>query len=197
MPSSQVAAQALSAAGRCLRGWVALGSMPLVMLVCSCDESLPTRIVPQNNLAITDVLISQQTGAAGIEVLTAFFVKNTYEETFSGTVEVTGSIHIWWKERPHIEVNLPIRQHLYLRLDPGERHQIEKRWHLQTDDDRYVLDLLDFSGNDVRHGVRYARPADFLLEIRLTVFEETGLLTSGPHEFVLQGWKLVPPLIGP
>lgn len=178
-------------------GGVAMWAMALSVLVSACDESLPTRIVPQNNLAITGVLISQQTGPAGIQVLTAFFVENTYEETFSGPVEITGNIRIWWKQRPHIEANLPIRQRLSLRLDPGEKHQIEKRWLLQTDDDRYVLDLLDFSGNDVRHGVRYARPADFLVDIGLTVFEETGLLTSGPHEFVLQGWKLVPPLIGP
>lgn len=175
--------------------WVSGGALLLCVLVSSCDESLPTRIVPQNDLEIARVLIAQQTGPAGIQVLSAFYVENMYDETFSGMVNAKGNVRIWWKRRPGFEANLPVRENTQLRLDPGERHAFEVRWLLRADDGRYLLDHLDFSGNDVRYGVRYARPEDFLLEISVTVFEETGLLTSGPHEFTLQGWELEGPPI--
>ncbi len=63
-------------------------------------------------------------------------------------------------------------------------------WLLTTDDDRNVLDLLLFSSDDVRFGVAYARPETFVASLRMTVFRETGLLSSGPRQFTLQGWRL-------
>ena len=76
-------------------------------------------------------------------------------------------------------------------LDPGEGYFINSAWLLQTDDGRNVFDLLDFSKNDVRDGIRYAEPEVFFVEVQVTLFKEVGLLRSGPHEFVLQGWKMV------
>lgn len=49
--------------------------------------------------------------------------------------------------------------------------------------------MLDFSKNDVRSGIQYAEPKVFLLEVQVTLFKEVGLLRSGPHEFILQGWR--------
>ena len=99
--------------------WVSGGALLLCVLVSSCDESLPTRIVPQNDLEIARVLIAQQTGPAGIQVLSAFYVENMYDETFSGMVNAKGNVRIWWKRRPGFEANLPVRENTQLRLDPG------------------------------------------------------------------------------
>jgi hypothetical protein len=119
-------------------------------------------------------------------------VENVYEETFEGDVGVGGTIHIWWRDRPEVEATLSLDRQAHLLLDPGERYYIEANWYLTADDGRYVLSLLDFSGMDIRYGVHYARPEVFVLEVKVTLFEETGLLTSGPHEFLLEGWKLAP-----
>ena len=164
----------------------------LCFLLSSCDESLPTRIVPQNILGIENVIINQGTGPAGIHVSIAVGVQNVYEETFYDVVDITGNIHIWQKQNPSIEANLPISQHAKLQLKPGEKHFIYNFWLLETDDGQDIIELLDFSGNDARFGILYARPELFILEVKVTFFKETGLLTSGPHEFTLQGWKPVP-----
>jgi len=171
--------------------------IPLCFLLPSCDESLPTRIEPQNTLEIGNVLINQGTGPAGIFMSISIKVQNSYEETFDGAVDVKGNIRIWWKQRPEIEANLPISRHIDLQLDPGESYFIDESWFLETDDGKYVLELLDFSQHDIRYDVLYARPEVFVLEVKVTLFKETGLLTSGPHEFTLQGWKLAPERLQP
>ncbi|MFH1569041.1 MAG: hypothetical protein ABIL09_13680 [Gemmatimonadota bacterium] len=174
-------------------GWLAL----LWIAASACSESLPTRLVPQAPLEISRVLIGQGTGPAGIEVSITAEVRNTYEETFDGDVDILGNARIWWVGRPEIEANLPVRQTTHLRLDPSQRHILRWVWHLQTDDGRNVMSLLDFSGHDERYGVLYARPETFALEVAVTVFRETGLLRSGPHEFALEGWKLAGESDGP
>ncbi len=174
--------------------WLLSGFLlPVILslgLLPGCSESLPTRIVPQDTLSIAYVFIGQGTNAGGIHVSIAINVENVYEETFIGTVDVTGNIRISWPRHPDVVVNLPIRRRQTdLHLDPSDAYIVDALWFLRTDDGRSVMDLLDFSSNDVRHGVQYAEPETFLFEVTMTLFEETGLLTSGPHEFVLEGWK--------
>ena len=163
----------------------------LIWMAFACEESLPTRITPLNTLKIVDVLISQGTGDWGIEVAIVILVENVYHETFSGVTNMNGNVRIWWKRKPEVIANLPIERYDYLRLDPGERLLIETRWFLWTDDDQYIIDLLDYSNNDVRYDIIYARPEVFGLEVKLTLFGETGLLVSEPYDFTLRGWKPV------
>ncbi len=168
------------------------GAIPLLgILFSSCDESLPSRLEPQGTLAIVNVAATQGAGPGGIHVTISVDVRNVYEETFAGLLNVRGNIHIWWKRHPEIEANIPVSHRANLLLDPGERHFITERWFLMTDDRRDVLDLLNFSNGDIRFGVAYANPELFVVEVKVTLFEETGLLTSGPHEFTLQGWRTV------
>jgi hypothetical protein len=140
--------------------WIWLGKlryafslMSLAAVISSCDEALPARIEPQGALEISHVSANQGTGPGGIHITIAVDVQNTYEETFAGRVNVKGNIHIWWKRRPHIEANVPINHRANLFLDPGERHFITERWLLMTDDREDVLEMLDYSGGDVRYGV--------------------------------------------
>jgi hypothetical protein len=165
--------------------------LAVLLLACACDESLPLRIEPDSALEIDNVTIGQGTGGGGIHVSVAISVRNTYEETFDGLVNVRGEIRIDWPGHEDVSATVPVSEERYLHLEPGERYYISRRWHLNTDDGRHMMSLLDFSANDLRYGVLYARPEVLALDVRLTLFEQTGLLTSGPHEFALEGWLLV------
>lgn len=160
-------------------------------LATGCAESLPTRIVPESPLVISDVLISQGTDAAGVQVSVSAVVRNDFDETFDGDVDITGELHIWWPRRPDVQAHVPLRVQDRLHLAPGQTYRVEQVWLLNTDDGRDVLDLLVFSGADVRFGVAYARPETFVANLRMTIFRETGLLSTGPQEFILEGWRVV------
>lgn len=162
----------------------------LALAAAGCGESLPARIQPQDALTIQKVIIGQGAGAAGIQVSVTAAVVNAYEETFEGLVDLRGNVRIWWPRHPDVTATLPLRGQQYLTLEPEQRYLVGTRWYLGLDDGRNMMSLLDFTGNDVRHGVQYARPETLMLEIEMTVFEATGLLRSGPHEFVLEGWRL-------
>lgn len=165
--------------------------MTVLLLAAGCGESLPTRIVPEGALAVDRVLIGQGTGDLGIEITVDAFVRNNYDETFEGRIELRGEAHIWWKNRPEIEATLPVEYSQEVRLNPGQTFRVEWVWFMQTDDGTEVLPLLNYSDGDVRFGIIYARPETFVCEVRMTAFEETGLLTWGPQEFTLTGWRWV------
>lgn len=175
---------------RLRRAVVVTMSMAAWLTLSACAETLPSRIVPDSPLVISDVLISQGTGDFGIQVTVTTIVRNDFEETFDGVVDITGELHIWWERKPDVEAHIPLQVRDQIRLGPGQTYSIEQVWLLTTDDDRNVLDLLLFSSDDVRFGVAYARPETFVASLRMTVFRETGLLSSGPRQFTLQGWRL-------
>lgn len=160
-------------------------------LLCGCAESLPSRIVPESPLVIEDVFIGQGTGDSGIQVVVSIIVRNDFGETFDGVVDISGELHVWWARRPDVEAHVPLQLRDQIRLAPGGTYRIEQSWLLDTDDGRDVLDLLVFSGADVRFGVAYAQPETFIADLRMTVFRETGLLSTGPQEFILRGWRVL------
>ena len=170
---------------------IMVGLIMVCLVLSSCAEQLPSRIVPESPLVISDVFISQGTGDNGIQVTVSARVRNDFEETFEGMVDITGELHIWWLRRPDVEAHVPVQIRDQIRLAPGQTFRVEQVWLLTTDDGRDVLDLLEFSGADVRFGVVYAQPETFAASLRLTVFQETGLLTKGPQEFTLQGWRVI------
>lgn len=175
----------------------------LVLLFFSCDETLPPRMVPQNTLEITEIIVNQEGGDAGIFVAIKVVGVNRYGETFHDTVKVKGNVHIWWAKKPKIEANVPLSNRHFkdptrisgnvLTLDPGEEFHLETFWYLYTDDGKIIIDMLDFSNSPVVDGIVTAAPEKFVLEVQLVLFEETGLLQSKPHEFIIQGWKRIEP----
>jgi len=158
--------------------------------LASCGESLPARIEPEGALEIVDLYAGQSTDAGGFRVAVTIVVENAYEETFSGLVDVVGNLRFQWVEHPEIEANVPVRKIEHLRLDPGERWSIVQNWNLVGDEGEQILALLNWSDNDIRNGVHYARPEHFVLDVTLTLFKETGLLTAEPLPFSIQIWKL-------
>lgn len=174
----------------------------LILFFLSCEESLPLRITPQNTLEITKIIANQEANG-GIFIAIYVCGENKYVDTFEDTVNVSGNIHIWWARKPEIEAHVPLNnthfieptriQSNILTLDPGEKFHLETKWYLYTDDRISILDLLDFSNSPVIDGIVTAQPEKFILQVQLTLFQETGLLRSQPHEFFITGWKVVTP----
>ena len=172
----------------------------LLLFFLSCEESLPPRIVPQNSLEITEIIANQEANGGGIFMAIKVIGVNRYADTFQDTVKVNGNIHIWWVRKPEIEANVPLDNRHFkdptrisgsvLTLDPGEEFHLETLWYLKADDGKNIIDLLDFSNSPVIDGIVTAAPEKFVLEVQLTLFNETGLLRSKPHEFIITGWKV-------
>jgi hypothetical protein len=167
-------------------------SLAAWLALAGCSESLPPRFVPEGPLEISNVLIGQGTSKAGDPIISvSTTVRNAYDETFDGTIDLTAEVRFWWPRRPDVEAHVPLQLSDHIQLGPGATYRVEQTWFLTTDDGRDILDLLTYFDDDIRFGIAYAQPETFVAEVRLTVFEETGLITSGPHEFVLEGWRPV------
>lgn len=168
-----------------------VGALALALALAGCHESLPPRIQPEAPLRIVEVLTGQGTGMAGLHVAITVVVANAYEETLDAPVQITGSFLTRWPGHRQVTATVPVAEQRHLHLAPGDRYVLGRHWHLDTDDGRNLLAMLDFATGDIRHGVLYARPEQLELEVQLTLFQQTGLLQSGPHPFVLQGWRQV------
>ena len=175
----------------------------LLLLVLSCDESLPPRIAPENTLQIVDIWASQMADAAGIFVKFLIIGENLYEETFDADVNVNGELYIKWKRKPEKIATIHLNNTLFaeptriegrtLTLDPGEQFYISVSWYLNTDDGENIIDLLDFSDNNIQGNIATAKPEVFEYETKVIVFDQIGLLISDGYEFTLEGWKMVDP----
>ena len=171
------------------------------VFVFSCDESLPPRIVPQNTLVISNIYISQGTDIRGIHISMLIEGENIYEDNFQDTVNVTGNIKIWWLRNPEISAKVKLNnfnfveptriQGRVLTIDPNEKFYLEAKWYLDTDSDKYLIDLLDFTNNDIEGEITTAKPEKFAVKAQVIIFDQIGLITSDRYEFIFVGWKVV------
>jgi len=173
-----------------------------VLCILACDESLPPYEQPENTLAITRVIATQGTIGSGIPILNVYLQgENQYEETFDDTVSATGEVLITWKDRPSLFATLPLSnanftgttpiQGSRLTLDPGDTFSMQTVWYFYTDSREYIIDLMDYSNNDVRGDYEFSRPEIFTIEVELTVYSQTGRLAFGPTEIEIIGYRRV------
>ena len=171
-------------------------------LMIACDESLPPYGKPEGTLVITRVLANQGTVGDGFPILNVYIEGlNQYEETFDDTVHVKGEVRIWWKDHPDVYATVSLSnsdfigetpiQGTRLTLDPGAHFFMQTVWYFYTDDGRYVINLLDYSNEDVRGDWEYARPETFVVEVELLMFHQIGLIQSEPIEIEITGYRRV------
>lgn len=79
----------------------ALSALCIIMLA-SCDESLPPRDDPQNFLSVKTEPYYEFGRTAQIVYLT-IRIRNVYTETFSSPADIYGTINILWKDRPEAQ----------------------------------------------------------------------------------------------
>lgn len=173
----------------------------LGLSVLSCDESLPPYTPPQDVLAITQVFAAQGTINPGIPILNVLITGvNQYEETFEDTVNANGEVRIWWKRHPEFKATLPLSNGHFvpptpirgsrLTLDPGDTFHMKTVWYMMSDEGEYLIDLLDYSIDDVRGDFEYARPETLMIEIELMIYRQIGMIRSDPVSFEFTGYRL-------
>ena len=160
----------------------------LIWMAVACDESLPTRIVPQNTIQITDILVVPEGNVSRPKIAICIVGENVYEDYFHGEVNLGGYVRVWWSRKPDIESHVPISNAFFvgstpiqgrtLTLAPGEKFFLELFWHCYSDDGNDIIDMLDFSDYTIRGNIWYAKPEKFALEVEMTVFDQLGLISS-------------------
>lgn len=170
------------------------------ILYTSCDEKMPTRENPENLLRITSFVAQQGIAKSGrFKVAMRVTIQNFYEETMEDTVSLEGEFYCWWKNKPNIGKhyepgNGAIKPENKLRngilkLDPGESVFVDYYWYFYTDNDEDILEMLDYSNNDIRNGFQYAIPETFVIETHLKLFRHLPELEPTPLEIEVTGFK--------
>jgi hypothetical protein len=183
----------------------------------SCKEELPTYVAPQNVLALSVTTIEQLSDhVAPPEAQVVHLVltgENVFDEVFMDSVDVKGTMTIWWKRKPDrsrtiylTEKNMTDRSLIHnqrLMLVPGQTFSMDVDWDLRSDDDIYLPSEMDFLFARKRyceHNVICSNPEVFVVEVSLNVYNRLGYLSAPPREFTFIGRMCVlsgyPPCAG-
>ncbi|MBI1807589.1 MAG: hypothetical protein HYR76_11115 [Ignavibacteria bacterium] len=126
--------------------------------------------------------------------------ENAHDEVFQDSVDVKGSVTIWWKRKPNrsrtvyiTEKNFTDRNLIHnkkLLLVPGQKFSLDIYWDLRTDFGLYLPDEMDFSRLRQRScasNVACATPEDFVVEVSLNIFNRLGYVLAPAREFKFIG----------
>jgi len=174
------------------------------LLSLSCEESLPSYVAPTNVLALRVASVDQlndHLAPPGNQAVHIVIVgENIHDEVFQDTVNIRGSMRIWWKRRPGrfktiflSEKSLADRSLVHNRkmlLVPGQQFSMDAVWNLRTDDGIYLPSEMDFAKLRQRYcdpNVRCATPEEFVIEVSLNVYDRLGYIAAAPREFTFVG----------
>ncbi len=176
----------------------------LLVFLAACNESLPTYAPPQNVLALRVTTVEQLNDHVAPpgrqEVHLVVVGENVHDEVFQDTVDIRGSMLIWWKRKPDrfrtillSEQNLSDRTLVHNRkmlLTPGQQFSMDVVWNLRTDDGIYLVSEMDFTKLRQRYcdpNVRCANPEEFVVEVSLNVYNRLGYIAAPSKEFTFVG----------
>lgn len=172
----------------------------LIILTFSCSENLPVYEMPQNVMALEVTKVEQLNDHVAPPnrpmVHIVLVGENIFDEVFYDSVNIEGSMRIWWKRKPKrfrtlylTEKNLSDRSLIRngrMMLLPGQRFSLETYWDVKTDDGMWLVSEMDFSYTMRRYcdyNVICATPEDFVIEVTLKVYDRLGYITAPPKEF--------------
>lgn len=173
----------------------------LVLLSFSCEESLPVYILPNKVIEIKVTKVEQLNDhlAPPNRPLVHIVIQgeNIYDEVFWDSVDIKGSMRIWWKRKPVryrtiylTEKNLTDRTLIYNRkmmLLPGQRFSLDVYWNVRTDDGIFLPNEMDFAyliRRYCEHNVACGSPEDFVIEVSLNIYNRLGYLIAPVKEFI-------------
>jgi hypothetical protein len=169
----------------------------------SCKESLPTYVSPDKVIAIKVATIEQLNDhiAPPNRPLVRIVIQgeNIYDEIFWDSVEVKGSVRVWWKRKPVryrtlylTEKNMTDRSQIHnnkMMLLPGQRFALETYWDARSDAGIFLPNEMDFTFLNKRrcdHNVACGSPEDFVVEVSLQIYSRLGYLVTPAKEFIFR-----------
>jgi len=184
------------------------------ILSISCKESLPVYVPPDKVIAIKVSKIEQLNDhiAPPNRPMVHFVIQgeNIYDEVFWDSVNIKGSMRIWWKRKPVryrtiylTEKNLTdptLIRNRKMMLLPGQRFSLEAYWDVRSDDGIFLPNEMDFSyllKRYCEHNVACGSPEDFVVEVSLNVYDRLGYLIASPVEFIYRPRACVCPVFPP
>jgi hypothetical protein len=180
-------------------GFLFIGMLSLSTF--SCKESLPTYVSPDKVIALNVSTIEQLNDhvAPPNRPLVRIVIQgeNIFDEVFWDSVDIKGSVRIWWKRKPvryrtlyMTEKNLTDRSQINnhkMMLLPGQRFSLETYWDLRSDNGIFLPVEMDFTFLNKRrcdYNVACGSPEDFVVEVSLQIYSRLGYLVTPPREFI-------------
>ncbi len=188
--------------------------LTLSILSISCKESLPV-YVPRNKVIAIRVSKIEQLNdhiAPPNRPMVHLVIQgeNIYDEIFWDSVNIKGSMRIWWKRKPVryrtiylTEKNLTdptLIRNRKMMLLPGQRFSLEAYWDVRSDDGIFLPNEMDFSyllKRYCEHNVACGSPEDFVVEVSLNVYDRLGYLVAPSVQFIYKPRACVCPVFPP
>ncbi len=187
---------------------VAIALAALVSL--SCNEKLPVYVEPTNILALkvtrTEQLNDRAAPPGNQMERIVFSCENIFDEVFQDSVDIKGSLRIWWKRKPtrvrtiYITMaNLRERDLISngkLLLTPGQSVSFETLWNLKGDDSLYFPTEMNFAFLRKRqcwYNTACSDPEEFVVEASLTLYDRLGVQNAPEASFIFVGRTYIVP----
>ena len=172
----------------------------LGIISLTCKENLPTYEFPKNVLTLQISGMGQLNDRVAPPPSMVVHVKlvgqNVYDEVFQDSVNVRGSMRIWWKRFPFkyrtlyiTEKNFSDRSLIHngkLTLLPGQQFSLDVYWNCKTDDSVYLPP--EMIGQSLYQAecipkISCGEPEQLIVETSLNVYDRIGVLIVPPGEF--------------
>src|ERR1043166_8617689 len=172
----------------------------------SCNERLPVYVAPANIFSLRVAKIEQlndrQAPPKHQAVHIQLIGENIFDEVFQDSVDIKGTMRIWWKRKPQRFRTLSLSLENFTSRDlihngrmlvvPGQQFVVETTWNLKTDDSVYLagIEEMDYSyplNRVCDYNIACADPEAFIVEAELNVYDRLGYMKAEPKEFVFVG----------
>lgn len=171
----------------------------LSFLSMSCQESLPAYKFPDRILSLRVTLVEQvndRVAPPGNQLVHFQLTgENIYDDIFQDSVDVQGTMRIWWKRKPTrfrtiylTEKNFSNRsliQDRRLTLLPGQQFTMDAFWNVKDDDSVYLpgMDMIYQPVHVCDPNVSCGDPEIFVVECSVSVYDRIGFIPAAPVEF--------------
>jgi hypothetical protein len=170
----------------------------------TCNESLPDYHSPGNVLAVRTSTYEQLNDhiAPPNHPLVHFVVlcQNVHDEVFWDSVDVKGTMRIWWKRKPSRYRTLSLTEKNFtdrtlirngkLLLAPGQQFSLDTYWDMKSDFGQFLPEEMDWSNPKLKYcaaNVYCAPPEIFVVEVTLNIYDRLGAVIAPAREITIIG----------
>jgi len=172
-----------------------------VLLMLSCEESLPVRVLPPEILEVETAVLGQGLTGYSQYLQVTIVCRNIYEEVLHDSAALQGTCRIWLKNKPSVGISIPVNNaHLALQfttwqdgmliVPPGELVVLDIKWYLNLENGRNLHDYLDWSNSTSSDEGVLSEPEPVMFDASFMIFKYGGFLEAGPGEFMFRGWRV-------